>query len=624
METLLQNSPAKNKQLNSVLDKVYIALQYYSNVHRGSGHKSMVTTHLYEKARQIVLNYLHYSKNKYDVIFCSPYLEKKISQQIQKEYYTSLSSNDFGLAIGIRAMAIRRDHLPKEILFSGGGNTRLIGKNWVVWSKGYEKFEAGTPAIISVILFACTLQIAKNHKSNSFLPDDYTLYDSIFAMNEFEEYSGHELLTKLKETEVGKQVTVPVSGGDKQFVNLDNAASTPTFDPIWETFTNALQINPEHNARIIDSVKNICSSFINAPLNKYDILFTSNTTEAINIVSESLSEQPSGNENTLIINTILEHSSNDLPWRRAKNHSLLRIDANENGLIHIDSLDALLQEQTNAGKTVSIVAVSGASNVLGTCNNLRAISKIVHSYGAKLLVDGAQLVAHRAIDIEILGIDYFVFSAHKMYAPFGSGALIARKGLLEMSAYERETIRKSGEENVAGIAAMGKSILLLQKIGMDVAEHEEQKLSIRLLVELSKIKGITIYGIDPNSAEIQNRLGVVVFQMKGLMADKTAKHLFLNGGIGVRYGCHCSHMLVKKLLGIEPRLEKFQKLFVTLFPKMQLPGLTRVSLGLGNTSSDIDRLVEELRNVGSRLDKKHIAQMNDAFLQKISNLVYTE
>ncbi len=132
------------------------------------------------------------------------------------------------------------------------------------------------------------------------------------------------------------------------------------------------------------------------------------------------------------------------------------------------------------------MAVSGASNVLGVFNDLAEISRIAHRYGARLLVDAAQLVAHRKVEMAACGIDYLAFSAHKVYAPFGTGVLLVRKGLLTFSPAEMERIRSSGEENAGGIAALGKALVLLQRIGLDVIQEEEQALTGRALRGLAQ------------------------------------------------------------------------------------------------------------------------------------------
>jgi selenocysteine lyase/cysteine desulfurase len=267
------------------------------------------------------------------------------------------------------------------------------------------------------------------------------------------------------------------------------------------------------------------------------------------------------------------------------------------------------------------VAVSGASNVLGVCNDLAEISRIVHRYGARLLVDGAQLVAHRKVELERCGIDYLAFSAHKVYAPFGSGALVVKKGLLHFNSSELDLIRSSGEENAGGIAALGKALVLLKRIGMDVIREEEQALTGRTLRGMAQIAGLTIYGInDPESPGFAQKVGVIAFTLKNKMSDKVAKELALLGGIGVRYGCHCAHLLVKRLLSVGPQLESFQRVILKLFPGLNLPGIVRVSLGIENSEEDVDALIQTLRKIEKNnrntIDSRSISNHNSRPIQK--------
>jgi selenocysteine lyase/cysteine desulfurase len=236
--------------------------------------------------------------------------------------------------------------------------------------------------------------------------------------------------------------------------------------------------------------------------------------------------------------------------------------------------------------------------VLGTCNNLEEISRIVHLHGAHLLVDAAQLVAHSQVFMEAWGIDYLAFSAHKVYAPFGCGALVARKGLLNFSPSEMEMFRSHGEENAGGIAALGKALLFLQRIGMDVIRDDEQVLTRKVLLGLAEIPGLRVYGIkDPESPRFSRKIGVIVFDIKNKMPSRVAKQLALQGGIGVRSGCHCAHIIIKHLLNISPFLERFQWLIQILFPKFRFLGLVRVSLGLENREEDVDRLIQTLHKI---------------------------
>jgi selenocysteine lyase/cysteine desulfurase len=233
--------------------------------------------------------------------------------------------------------------------------------------------------------------------------------------------------------------------------------------------------------------------------------------------------------------------------------------------------------------------------VLGSCIDLTALAGLAHRHGARLLVDAAQLVAHRKLDLAASDIDLLAFSAHKAYAPFGSGALVARRGSLRFGAEELERIRASGDENVAGIAGLGKALSLLSRIGFEVIEAEEHALTARALRGLARIPRLKVFGVkDPDSARFAQRTGVIAFLLEGVMAGVVARGLAERSGIGVRAGCHCAHQLIKHLLGVSPGLERFQRVLVTLLPRLSLPGVTRVSLGLENTEEDIDALLEAL------------------------------
>jgi selenocysteine lyase/cysteine desulfurase len=290
---------------------------------------------------------------------------------------------------------------------------------------------------------------------------------------------------------------------------------------------------------------------------------------------------------------------------------------------------------TGSSDRIKLVAVSGASNVLGVCNNLAEIGRIAHRYGARLLVDAAQLVAHRKVEMEGCGIDYLAFSAHKVYAPFGSGVLVARKGLLNFSPAELALVQSSGEENVGGIAALGKALVLLQRIGLDVIQEEEQVLTRQALRGLAQIPGLEIYGINNlDSPRFAQKSGVIVFGFKNIMANRVAKELAERGGIGVRYGCHCAHMLIKYLLNIHPLLERLQGVIVTLFPQVSLPGLTRVSLGIENSAEDVDALIHVLGKIARQpragMDnpfastKTDVQQQMDDFAGAAAQRVYTQ
>jgi len=600
-----KDSPTNNNHTDAFaeLEKgVFAALETYSNVHRGSGHYSVVTTHLYEQAREIVLDYLGLKKSEYTLIFCSPAGAAALEARLKPENYQKVSSREIGLPIGISAMAIFRKALPKGApSHTGGGTTRLVSKDWIIWARTPDRFEAGTPAIVNVIVFARALQLVQQYGKYIFRERaiEKLTPDKILFHDELQNYSGTELLEKLRQTMIGRGVQVPTMEGVKPFINLDNSASTPAFSPVWNTFRKALRQPAEVQQEIIQEVKRICANMLGAPLATYDVLFTSNTTEAINLAAKNLSREPAEGFDPVVLSTLLEHSSNDLPWRMIPGCSVIRLAVNDDGFISLNELENLLKaynlDSLHGNKQIRLLAISGASNVLGICNNIAEIGRIVHKYGARLLVDSAQLVAHRSVDMESCGIDYLAFSAHKIYAPFGCGVLVAKKGLISFNADEPELIRSSGEENAGGIAALGKALLLLQRVGMNLVHEEEQALTARLLYGLAQIPGLKIFGVNnPESPAFAHKLGVIVFSLKGTMPEGLAKELAFRSGIGVRYGCHCAHIIVKHLLNVGPNLEQFQRLIVTLFPKLQLPGLVRVSLGLENTEAEIDKLIQVL------------------------------
>ena len=428
--------------------------------------------------------------------------------------------------------------------------------------------------------------------------------EEILHGDELSGYAGLELLRELRKTVVGRDALVPTSEGARPGTNLDNGASTPTFSPIWDVVRRTWSQPEQVRRELIDRVREICSGFLGAPLEKYDIVFTGNATEAVNLVAQSLGNSEMRGQ-TVVLNTLLEHNSNELPWRSVKGVTLLRVPVDEEGFVDLSRLEELLreynEEDAHGKQRIRLVAVSGASNVLGTCNDIQAISGIAHRYGAHLLVDAAQLVAHRQIEMARSGIDYLAFSAHKMYAPFGSGALVVRKGLLHLDPVELAAIRESGEENAVGIAALGKAMLLLQRIGLDVIEDEERTLTLRAMNGLSQIPDVTVYGLkDPTSPRIRRRIGIISFGLQNVPHNLVAKELAEHGGIGVRTGCFCAHLLVKRLLKIHPLRARAADLGLVLFPRLTsliLPGLVRISLGLENDENDVDHLIRSLNKI---------------------------
>jgi selenocysteine lyase/cysteine desulfurase len=274
---------------------VQAALETYANVRRGSGHHSLVSTHVYEQARDIVLEYLGLNKEKYIVIFGTPRRAELIKALLKPEKCQIVSSQNIGLPLGVRALIVERKALPKGVPFQTGGRTaRLVSPGWVIWAKAPHKFEAGTPAIVNVIAFARALHLIQLFGKDAF--KDSVAADlaatEILYLDELEQYSGQELSAELKQTLIGRDVHVPTMEGARPYINLDNGASTPTFAPIWNTVCQTWRQSSQIQHAMIHEVKSICAEVLGAPLAVYDVIFTANTTEAINRVAESLRNEP--------------------------------------------------------------------------------------------------------------------------------------------------------------------------------------------------------------------------------------------------------------------------------------------------------------------------------------------
>ena len=188
--------------------------------------------------------------------------------------------------------------------------------------------------------------------------------------------------------------------------------------------------------------------FLGASIEKYDIIFTYNTTEALNVAAHFVRMNSVTITGWSFLIRCLNIISNELPWRYISGASLIRLSVDNEGFVNLDELELILKKYNQEGifgkKRIRIVAISGSSNVLGTFNDIQAISKIAHKYGARLLVDAAQVVAHRSVNMDEWGIDYLAFSGHKVYAPFGSGALIVRKEHIHIDYFELEKNQNLG------------------------------------------------------------------------------------------------------------------------------------------------------------------------------------
>jgi len=304
----------------------------------------------------------------------------------------------------------------------------------------------------------------------------------------------------------------------------------------------------------------------------------------------------------------MEHHANDLPWRHRCNVIYAEVDSD--GRLIYEDIERLLKE--NNGK-VKYVSITAASNAAGYVNDVHAIAKVAHQYGAQIIVDGAQIVAHRAFSMvgadESEDIDYFVFSAHKMYAPFGSGAVVGLKKELDAKMpnfygggmvnvvtdsfetyYDHPERYESGSPNYFGVVAMLKAIEILKDVGFDYIVEHEQVLMRRAIDGLKTIPGVVLYSDVDNIAD---KVGLVIFNIDGIPHDRTAQKLADKRGIAVRQGAFCSHPYVFRLLGIPD--EQIVRDMVK--EDFVMPGMVRASFGIYNDEREVDIFLATVKEI---------------------------
>jgi cysteine desulfurase/selenocysteine lyase len=317
-----------------------------------------------------------------------------------------------------------------------------------------------------------------------------------------------------------------------------------------------------------------------------EVIWTRGTTEAINLVALAwgLDHLREGDE---ILLTTMEHHSNIVPWQLAARRTgacLRYLEMDEEGRLRMGELEGLLSSRTR------LVAVTHISNALGTVNPIAEIVQAAKSRGALVLIDGAQAVPHRKVDVRALGCDFYAFSSHKMCGPTGIGVLWARKELLEdMSPYQGggEMIGvvgrdestwaavphkfEAGTPNIAGAIGAGAAVDFMERVGYSGIQRHESELLGYAMERLREVNGLTIFGPkDPG-----DRSGVISFALDDAHPHDIATILDAEG-VAIRAGHHCAQ-LVMKHLGVA--------------------ATTRASFSFYNTREDVDRLVDGLQVV---------------------------
>ncbi len=429
---------------------------------------------------------------------------------------------------------------------------------------------------------------------------------------------------------VGAECQVPTIGGKRvAVVNFDHAATTSPLHGVMERIF--------HFSEVYSSVhrgfgyKSMVSSdvyergraqlmrFVGADARRCMLIYTKHTTEALNLLAHVMGERLSREEDVVLVSE-MEHLANYLPWRMVGQVDVVPVD--ETGRLLCDALEMMLLRY---GGRVKVVCVTGASNVTGYTNPLGRVARIVHRYGAMLVVDGAQMAPHMRVDMmggsEEEAIDFFAFSAHKMYAPFGCGALVGRRDVLaearpllvgggvarfvthtSLDWNESPQREEAGTPNVIGVTAWTEAIRILEDVGRSDMERWERYLLRSLVRELRDIDGVRLYGGE------EDCVSLVSFALDGMDHRTVSRILSYEDGIAVRSGMFCAHPYVVRLLGLsEGQIDYYRK-----HREEPLPGLVRVSLAFCNTEEDVDRLVRLL---------KHIVRYKRTYLEKYGLLM---
>lgn len=383
---------------------------------------------------------------------------------------------------------------------------------------------------------------------------------------------------------------------NKQLVYFDNAATTQkpqcVLDKTIEAYTQ-YNSNIHRGVHYLSQVATMAheqarqdiADFIGAK-DKKDIIFTRGTTEAINLVAFCFGETFIDEGDEIIVSAV-EHHSNLVPWQMMceRKKAILRIiPLKDDCQLDLQAFENLLNERTK------LVAVAHVSNVLGMVNPIETIISMAHKAGAKVLIDGAQSVAHTRVDVSQLDADFFAFSGHKIYGPTGIGILYGKENILNAMIpyqgggemiqhveYQHTTYNElpykfeAGTPDFIGSVGLSEALKFVRSIGIENIKQHETDLLVYALNQLNQIEGMKIIG-QPTSGVISFNVGKIHPYDIGVLLDKQ--------GVAVRTGHHCAEPLIN-LLG--------------------LPGTVRISFAIYNTKEEIDIMIKALKRAVAML-----------------------
>ena len=413
---------------------------------------------------------------------------------------------------------------------------------------------------------------------------------------------------------VGAGLLVPCADGlERPYVDLDLAASTPALPVVADAVAafipwySSVHRGAGYKSRVAtaayESARSTALAFAGGPRTDDVAVLCRNTTEAINHLAYRLDLHV----DDVVLTTVVEHHANLLPWDRVAHRRYVECDLA--GTFDVDAVMAGL----DATPRPKLLAITGASNVTGWLPPLNLIIEAAHERGVKVLLDAAQLAPHRPIPATA---DYVAFSGHKLYAPFGTGVLVAPRStftegdpflagggavdLVDLDEVvwtappERE---EAGSPNVLGAVALQSAIQALGRYGWEAIAQHESALATRLRRGLARIDGVRVLGPDPMGNT--ETLAVGTFVIPGAHHALVAARLSAEWGIGVRHGCFCAHPYLIRLLGLGAAEVESYRAEVMRGDHSAMPGAVRASAGLGTSEADVDALLAAVSCIAS-------------------------
>ncbi|WP_427018552.1 aminotransferase class V-fold PLP-dependent enzyme [Pseudarthrobacter sp. P1] len=397
----------------------------------------------------------------------------------------------------------------------------------------------------------------------------------------------------------GADLSAPlITGGSVRYANLDYAASAPAVQAVADHLAQVLPyyasvhrgagFASQVSTSVYENARDTIRDFVGGRADDA-VIFTRNTTDSLNLLAgcvETLLATEDGSRPTgEVLYLDIEHHANLLPWQRLPHRSVVAAGS-------IAATLSRIETQLRAGSVV-LLAVTGASNVTGEILPVAELAELAHRYGARIVVDAAQLAPHRRLNLADDGIDYVVFSGHKLYAPFGSGVIVGRPDWLDagtphlagggaVKEARLDTVtwatgparHEGGSPNVLGAATLAKAAEILSALDESAWHSHEEGLRDHVVAGLSKIPSVTVHRLFSDSGDYpgSGSIGVVNFSVEGYDAGLVAAYLSAEHGVGVRDGKFCAHPLLRRL---------------------GLPsGSLRASFGVGSRLADAQRLVD--------------------------------